>query len=77
MFRILAGKTERKERLQRLEDKSVNNIKMDLGNMLQGYMDFINLVDNRDSWRVVNTVINLRVSQNIGNFLSTYATAGF
>jgi hypothetical protein len=56
----------------------VNNIKMDLGDMLQGGMDFINLVEDRDSRRVVvSTVINLRVSQNIANLLSTYATGSF
>jgi hypothetical protein len=50
---------------------------MDLREAEWGGMDWIDLVQDRDQWRVLmNTVINLRVSQNVGKFFSS-ATGGF
>jgi hypothetical protein len=41
----------------------VDNIKMDLTEIGLGGMDWIDLAQGRDQWRVlVNTVMNLRVS---------------
>jgi hypothetical protein len=41
-------------------------------------MDWIDLAQGRDQWRtLVNTVMNLRVPQNIGKFLSSCVTGGF
>jgi len=43
---------------------------MDLQEMGQGGMDCTDLTQDRDRWLVlVNTVINLQVAQNLGNFL--------
>ena len=52
----------------RWEDK----IKMDHQEVEWGDMDWIGLVQDRNRWRVVvNAVINLSVSYNAGNFLSS------
>jgi hypothetical protein len=44
---------------------------MDLREIGWDGMDWIDLAQDRDQWRaLVNTVMNLRVSQNAGKFLS-------
>jgi hypothetical protein len=41
-------------------------------------MDWINLAKNKEQWRaVVNTLMNLRVPQNVVNVLSSKETGGF
>jgi hypothetical protein len=44
---------------------------MDLREIGFGDVDWIDLAQDRDRWRaLVNTVMNLRVPQNAGNFLT-------
>jgi hypothetical protein len=44
---------------------------MDLREIGCGGMDWIHLAQDREQWRaLVNTVTNLWVRQNVGNFLS-------
>jgi hypothetical protein len=60
--RILVGKPEGKRPLGRRRCRWVDNIKMDLREIEWGGMDWIDLAQDRDQWRVlVNTVMNLRV----------------
>jgi len=60
--RVLLGKPEGKRPLGRPRRRWVDNIKMDLQEVRCGYMDWIGLAQDRDSWRtVVSAVMNLRV----------------
>jgi hypothetical protein len=62
-YRILVGKPEGKRPLGRPRRMWEDNIRMDLGEIGWGRMDWIDLAEDRDQWRaLVNTVINLRVS---------------
>jgi hypothetical protein len=56
----------------------VNNIKMDLRETGWDGMDWIDLAQDRDKWRaLVNMVMNLRVPQNAGMFLSSCTIGSF
>jgi hypothetical protein len=56
----------------------VDNIKMNVIEIGWGGMDWIDLAQDRDQWKVlVNTVMNLRAPLNIGKFLRSWATGGF
>jgi hypothetical protein len=71
-YRILAGKPEGKRPLERPRRRRVNNIKMDHREIRGDGMDSIDLVHDGHQWRaLVKTVMNLRVPQNIGKFLSS------
>jgi hypothetical protein len=59
--RILTGKPERKRSLGRRGRRWVDIIKMDLRKTGWGGMDWIDLAQDREWWRVlVNTGMNLR-----------------
>jgi hypothetical protein len=61
-YRILVGKPERKRPLGRPRRRWVNNVRMDLGEVGWGDVDWIGLAQDRNRWRVlVNSVLNLRV----------------
>jgi hypothetical protein len=61
-YRLLVGKLERKRLLGRPRRRWVDNIRMDLGEVGWGDVDWIDLAKDRDRWRaVVNSVLNLRV----------------
>jgi hypothetical protein len=60
--RVFVGKPEGKRPLGRQRRSWVDNIKIDLGEIGWDGMDWIDLAQDRDQWRVlVNTVIILRV----------------
>jgi hypothetical protein len=71
IYRILVGKREGKSPLGRPRRMGVDNIKMDLREIEFDGMDWVDLAQDRDYLRaLVNTVMNLRVPQNAGKFLS-------
>jgi hypothetical protein len=62
VYRVLVEKPERKRPLGRPRRRWEDNIKMGLEEVGCGGMDWIELAEDRDKWRVlVNAVMNLRV----------------
>ena len=62
LYRVLVGKPEGRRPLGRPRRRWVDNIRMDLQEVGCGYMDWIELAQDRDSWRtLVSAVMNLRV----------------
>jgi hypothetical protein len=61
-YRVLVGKPEGKRPLGRPRRKWVDNIRMDLGEVGWGDVDWIGLAQDRNRWRaLVNSVLDLRV----------------
>jgi hypothetical protein len=59
---LLVGKPEGKRQLRRPRRRWVNNIRMDLGEVGWGDVDWIGLAKDRNRWRaLVNSVLNLRI----------------
>ena len=70
-YRILGGKLEEKRTLGRPRRRWEDNIKIDLQEVECDSMDWIDAAQDRDRWRaLVNSVMNLRVPFNAGNFLT-------
>jgi hypothetical protein len=62
VYKLLVGKPEWKRRLGRPRLRCVDNIRMDLGEVGWGDVDWIGLAQERDMWRaLVNAVMNFRV----------------
>jgi hypothetical protein len=62
VYRLLAGKPERKRPLGRSRRRWMDNIKMDLLEIGLSVVDWIGLAQDRYRWRaLVNSVINLGV----------------
>jgi hypothetical protein len=69
-YRLLVGKPEGKRPLGRPRRRWVNNIRMDLGEVGWGDVDWIGLAKDRNMWRaVVNSVWNLLFHEMLGNYL--------
>jgi hypothetical protein len=61
-YRLLVGKPEGKRLLGRPRCRWVDNIRMYLGDLGWGDVDWIGLARDRNRWRaLVNSVMNLRV----------------
>jgi hypothetical protein len=75
VYRVLVGKPGGKRPLARPRCRWDHNIKMDLQEVGWGgggAMDWIDLAQDKDRWQAsVNVVMNLQVSYNVKNFLTT------
>ena len=71
-YKVLMGKPQGERPLGRSRSRWEDNIKMDLHQVGNEGMDWIELAHNRDRWReLMNAVMNLRVPKNSGNFLTS------
>jgi hypothetical protein len=62
VYRILLGKTEGRRPLGKPRRRWVDNIRMDLQEVVCGYMDWVGLAQDRDKCRtLVSAVMNFRV----------------
>jgi hypothetical protein len=78
VYRVLVGKPVGKRPLRRPSCRWEDNIKMDLQQVGCGGMDWIEMVQDSGRWRtLVNAVMNLRVTQNAGNFLTSCKPVSF
>jgi hypothetical protein len=76
-YRLLVGKPEGKRPLGRPRCRWVDNIRLDLGKVGWGDVDWIGLAQDRNRWRaLVNSVFNLRVPWNAGKLSSGLVSSG-
>jgi hypothetical protein len=76
-YRLLVGKPEGKRPLGRSRCKCVDNIRMDLGEVGWGDVDWIGLAQDRNRRRaLVNSVWNLRVPRNARKLSSDLTSSG-
>jgi hypothetical protein len=70
--RLLVGKPEGKRPIGRPRRRWVDNIRMDLGEVRWGDVDWIGLVKDRNRWTaVVNSVLNFGFHEILGNYRVT------
>jgi len=78
VYRVLVGKPGGRRPLGRPRRRCVDNIRMDLQEVVCGYVDWIGLAQDRDRWRtLVSAVMNLRVPWNVGNSLTSCKPVSF
>jgi hypothetical protein len=78
VYRVLVGKPEGKEHLERPRYRWDNNTKMDLQKVGCGGMDWTGLTKDRDRWwAIVDAAMKLRVKQNAGSFLTSCKPVSF
>jgi hypothetical protein len=71
-YKILVGKPEGKMPLGRRRLRWEDNIRIDLRDIMWEAVDWMDLVQDGDQWRaLVSMVMNLEVSQNAKNFLTS------
>jgi hypothetical protein len=76
-YRLLVGKPAGKRPLRRPRLRWVHSIRLDLGEMGWGDVDWIGLAQDENRWRAhVNSVLNLRGLQNAGKLSSGLTTGG-
>jgi hypothetical protein len=76
-YMLLVGKPEGKRPLGRPRRRRVDNIRMDLGEVGWGDVDWIGLAEDRNRWRaLVNSVLNLWVPKNAGKLSSDLTSSG-
>jgi hypothetical protein len=74
-YRLIVGKPQGKRPLGRPRRRWVDNIRMDLGEVGWGDVDWIGQAKDRNRWRaLVNSVLNPRVSKNAGKLSSGLTT---
>jgi hypothetical protein len=72
------GKPEGKRPQGRPRRRWVDNIRIDLREIGWDDMDWIDQAQDRDQWRaLVKTIMNLRVPENSGKFLSSCTICSF
>jgi hypothetical protein len=76
-YRLLVRKPEGQRPLGRPRRRWVDNIRIYLGEVGWGDVDWIGLAKDRNRWRaVVNSVLNLRVPSNAGKLSSGLTSSG-
>jgi len=69
VYRVLVGKPEGNRPLGRSRRRWVDNIRMDLQEVGCGYVDWIGLAQDKDSWRTLKCGNELSGSVKCGEFL--------
>jgi hypothetical protein len=72
------GKPERNRQLGRPRCRKIDNIKMDHREIGWDVMDWIDVAQDKDQWRVlVSMLIKFRVPYHVGKFLSSCTIGGW